>query len=419
MTEYHIKGNNALFGELNLQGSKNASLPILAATLLTSSRSVIHNCPDLSDVHQSIKILSSLGCECSFENNTAIIDSTNADGVMIDDELMTSMRSSIIYLGAVLARNNRAILSYPGGCELGPRPIDLHLSAIRRMGAEIDDTRGHIECSTENGLVGCEIVLPIASVGATENIILAASLARGRTIIRNAAKEPEISDLADFLNSCGANIKGVGGVTITIHGVERLHGAEFSVQPDRIVASTYLCATAVTGGELTLCEVKPSHLMPVLPYYTAVGCKMKIGESEIKLTAPNRLNSTGTIVTGEYPGFPTDAQPLFVAMSSVSKGASVFEEKIFNSRYRYIDGLNKLGADISVHDSVAVVKGVPTLYGANVEATDLRGGAAMIIGGLCAKDRTKIIDMGHIARGYENITENLVSIGAEIKVQET
>ena len=414
MTEYHINGNNALFGELNLQGSKNASLPILAATLLTSSRSVIHNCPDLSDVHQSIKILSSLGCECSFENNTAIIDSTNADGVMIDDELMTSMRSSIIYLGAVLARNNRAILSYPGGCELGPRPIDLHLSAIRRMGAEIDDTRGYIECSTENGLIGCEIVLPIASVGATENIILAASLARGRTIIRNAAKEPEIVDLANFLNSCGAKISGAGEITIIIDGVKKLHGAEYSVQPDRIAAATYLCAAAATGGRVKINNVVSSHLLPVLQYYSNAGCKMIIGESIIELTAPKKLTPVGTIKTREYPGFPTDAQPLFLAMSSVAKGTSVFEENIFNSRYRYVDGLNKLGANISVHDSVAVVKGADSLYGAKVDVTDLRGGAALIIGGLCARGKTIVTDSGHVSRGYEKISENLSNLGAEI-----
>ena len=414
MTQYHIKGNNALFGELKLQGSKNASLPILAATLLTGSRSVIHNCPDLSDVHQSIKILTSLGCECSFENNIAIIDSTNADGIMIDDELMISMRSSIIYLGAILARNNRAVLSYPGGCELGPRPIDLHLSAMRRMGAQIDDTRGYIECSVDSRLKGCEIVLPIASVGATENIILAASLARGKTIIRNAAKEPEIVDLANFLNSCGAKISGAGEVTVIIDGVKKLHGTEYSVQPDRIAAATYLCAAAATGGKIKVDNVVSSHLLPILEYYSNAGCEMTVGESNIELSAPKRLMPVGTIKTREYPGFPTDAQPLFLAMSTVSKGTSVFEENIFNSRYRYVDGLNKLGANISVHDSVAVVKGTDALYGAKVEVTDLRGGAALVIGGLCADGETIVCDSGHISRGYEKISENLYNLGAEI-----
>ena len=414
MTEYHIIGNNALFGELNLQGSKNASLPILAATLLTSSRSVIHNCPDLSDVHQSLKILTALGCECSFDDNTAIIDSTYADGIIVDDELMTSMRSSIIYLGAILSRNNRAIISYPGGCELGPRPIDLHLSAIRSMGAEIDDTRGRIECSADGGLVGCEIVLPIASVGATENIILAACLARGRTIIRNAAKEPEIVDLANFLNSCGAQISGAGEVTIIIDGVKKLHSTEYSVQPDRIVAATYLCAAAVTGGRVKINNLVPTHLLPVLQYYSNAGCQMNIDDSTIELIAPKKLSSVGIIKTREYPGFPTDAQPLFLAMSSVAKGTSVFEENIFNSRYRYVDGLNKLGANISVHDSVAVVKGSDSLYGSKVDVTDLRGGAALIIGGLCAEGKTIVTDSGHISRGYEKITENLSNLGAEI-----
>ena len=324
------------------------------------------------------------------------------------------MRSSIIYLGAILSRNNRAIISYPGGCELGPRPIDLHLSAIRSMGAEIDDTRGRIECSADGGLVGCEIVLPIASVGATENIILAACLARGRTIIRNAAKEPEIVDLANFLNSCGAQISGAGEVTIIIDGVKKLHSTEYSVQPDRIVAATYLCAAAVTGGRVKINNLVPTHLLPVLQYYSNAGCQMNIDDSTIELIAPKKLSSVGIIKTREYPGFPTDAQPLFLAMSSVAKGTSVFEENIFNSRYRYVDGLNKLGANISVHDSVAVVKGSDSLYGSKVDVTDLRGGAALIIGGLCAEGKTIVTDSGHISRGYEKITENLSNLGAEI-----
>ncbi len=415
MTEYFINGRNRLSGEISLQGSKNASLPVLAATLLTRSVSIIHNCPDLSDVRQSLNILTALGCRCIYENNTAVIDARDADGTVIDDLLMCAMRSSIIFLGAILARNGKATVSRPGGCELGPRPIDLHLSSLRKMGVEIADCRGKLECSVPNGLEGNEIVLPIASVGATENIILAAVLAKGRTIIRNAAKEPEITDLADFLNMCGASVSGAGDVTIIIDGVRKLHGAVFSIQPDRIAAATYLCAAAATAGEVTVNNVRPSHLMPVLPYYTTAGCTLSVGESSVKLIAPKRLNSVGTIVTREYPGFPTDAQPLFVAMSCLAEGTSVFEEKIFNSRYRYVDGLNKLGAKITVHDSVAVITGVPHLYGANVEATDLRGGVAMIIGALAAYDETVVSDTGHIARGYEKITENLRSIGAQIK----
>ncbi len=415
MTEYFIKGSRALFGEINLQGSKNASLPVLAATLLTRSVSVIHNCPDLSDVRAALNILSALGCICTYDDNTAIVDSRHADGTVIDDDLMCAMRSSIIFLGAILARNRKATVSRPGGCELGPRPIDLHLSSLRKMGAIIAEQRGKLTCSAENRLVGCEIVLPIASVGATENIILAAVTARGRTVIRNAAKEPEIADLAEFLNLCGAKITGAGGVTVTVDGVERLHGAEFTVQPDRIAAATYLCAAAATGGKVLVKKVRPAHLTPVLPYYTACGCSLDIGETDVLLQAPTRLSSVGTIITREYPGFPTDAQPLFLAMSCVADGTSVFEENIFNSRYRYVDGLGKLGASISLHDSVAVVTGVPALYGASVEATDLRGGAALIISGLAACEETVVSDVGHIARGYENITENLSCLGAEIK----
>ncbi len=415
MTEYTICGGRRLSGEIDLQGSKNASLPILAATLMTRSVSVLHNCPDLSDVRQSLKILQSLGCECTYENQTAVIDSRNADGTVIDDVLMCAMRSSIIFLGAMLSRNGSAVVSRPGGCELGPRPIDLHLSALRSMGVRLDDYHGRIECYAPDRLTGCEIVLPIASVGATENIILAAALAKGRTIIRNAAKEPEIIDLARFLNMCGASVSGAGSITVVIDGVNELHGAEYSIQPDRIAAATYLCAAAATGGEVTVRGVCPTHMMPVIPYLAAAGCDLAVRDDTIRLSAPPKLSSVGTIVTREYPGFPTDAQPIFLAMSCVADGTSVFEEKIFNSRYRYIDGLCKLGANVSVHDSVAVVTGVDALYGANITATDLRGGAAMIIGALAAHDSSTVLDEGHIARGYENITENLRGLGAEIE----
>ncbi len=415
MPHLTINGGRRLEGSVTLQGAKNSALPILAAALLARGESVIHNCPDITDVGASLKILQSLGCKCSFAENTVTVDSISADKYSICDSLMSEMRSSVIFLGAMLALNGHAELCAPGGCELGLRPINLHIDAFRRMGANISESHGKLSCIAENGLHGCTIDLPVASVGATENIMIAASTAKGETVIRNAAKEPEICDLADYLRACGAHIAGDGTTVICVSGVNTLHPCEHNVIPDRIVAATYLSAAAMCGGDVYISRADENHLISVLPALEQMGCNIKSDKDGMRIKSSGNLNRIGTVRTAEYPGFPTDAQPVLLAAASVANGTSIFVENIFTNRFRYVSELIKMGAHISVLDRVAVVDGVISLTSAKLHATDLRGGAAMVIAALKAQGKSEIYAIEHIERGYENISKSFESLGADIR----
>ncbi len=414
MSELIINGGIRLNGKATVHGAKNSALPILAATLAVDGVSVIHNCPDLSDVRASLKILSSLGCKCSRNGSTVTVDAQNICGCEISESLMREMRSSIIFLGAVASRSGMAKLTAPGGCEIGPRPIDLHLSAMRELGAEIDISDGCINCDC-NRLKGSKIVLPIPSVGATENIMIAAATAVGTTQVVNAAKEPEIRDLADFLNAAGADISGAGEGDIIINGVKCLHSAEHTVIPDRILTATYMSAVAITGGDALVCDIRREHIEAICAEYKKLGCRLRFSGNDLRITAPNRLSRLKTVRTHYYPGFPTDAGPMLAATTTVARGTSVFVENVFENRFKFADELNRLGADIKVEGRTAVVDGVEQLYGARVKCTDLRGGAALMVAAFAAKGETVIDDIYHIERGYENAEQGFASLGADIK----
>ena len=414
MSKLYINGGKRLSGEVSVQGAKNSALPILAATVLCHGESVIHNCPELSDVTASVRILEHLGCVCKREGDTLVVNSANISCCDIPDSLMREMRSSIVLLGAISARMGRAKLCSPGGCELGPRPIDLHISALRKLGLVIDESYGCLDCKTQDCLKGTEIHLAFPSVGATENIILAAATASGRTIIHNAAREPEICDLQDFINSAGGCVCGAGTGTIVINGVSKLYGTEHTVIPDRIVAATYLAAAAMTKGKILLKNIDKSHLISVLTYFSDMGCDMKVKDKSVLLTAPQRLNRFLEIQTMVHPGFPTDAGPILVAMATLASGSSMFVENIFENRYNYVGELRRLGAKIKLADRVAVIDGVETLSGARVESTDLRGGAALTLAGLAADGLTVVDKIYHIDRGYEKIENVLTNLGADI-----
>ena len=414
MVKLLIHGPNRLAGELNVHGAKNSTLPLMAAALLCRSECVLHNCPHLSDVDVSARILRHLGCAVSWQGGSLVIDPRSVTQCDIPDGLMREMRSSIVFLGAILSRAGRAVLSFPGGCELGPRPIDLHLQALRKMGAKIVEDYGCLSCSTEGPLHGAAIGLSFPSVGATENIMLAGVLAEGTTVITNAAREPEICDLADFLCQCGAKISGAGESTIVIEGVQSLGGCEHRVIPDRIAASTFLAASAITGSKISLAGVNSIHLNPVLSVFEEAGCHIKCQEDRLEIAPPPRLCSVKGIRTMPYPGFPTDSQAPVMAMESLADGTSVFVENIFESRYKHVGELLRLGANIKVEGRVAVVEGVRRLSGAPVEAPDLRGGAALVEAGLAAEGRTEISGLKHIDRGYERLEESLASLGANI-----
>lgn len=410
-----VTGGRKLSGRVRVQGSKNAALPILAATLLCADECVIHNCPRLSDVEASVRILRYLGCSAKREGNTLIVDTRDVSRCDIPSELMHRMRSSIIFLGAVLARCRSARISSPGGCELGPRPIDLHLSSLREMGIDISEEHGVLECKAENGLKAANIALSFPSVGATENIMLAASVCEGTTIITNAAREPEIVDLADFLIACGAKIDGAGEGTIIIEGTEKLHGATHAIIPDRIVAATLMSAAAVTGSRITLDGVCQSHLGAVIPVFLQSGCEIERVRGDMTITAPYRLKAPKLIRTMPYPGFPTDAQAPLMSMAAVSDGITVFIENMFASRYKHVTELSRLGANIKVEGKVAVVDGVDELLSAQVCASDLRGAAALTVAALCARGESEIRGLSFLERGYEDFELVLSALGADVR----
>jgi len=414
MSHIIIEGGRRLEGTLTVQGAKNSVLPILAATILHPGRSVLRGCPHLTDVESAIRILRHLGCQAGWDGDELAVDASTINRWDIPDHLMREMRSSVVFLGSILARMGWAELSHPGGCELGPRPIDLHLTALRQLGADLREEGGCLRCTAQH-MAGREITLSMPSVGATENAILAACGAEGETVLINAAREPEIADLQAFLCGMGCRVQGAGSSTICIQGRQTTHDSCHTVMPDRIAAATYLAAAAAAGGEIELRQVHHSHLSTVIAALHTAGCQIYSGAEQVVLRSDGHLRSIGTVRTAPYPGFPTDAQAILMAALLRSKGSTVFVENIFENRYRHVDELCRMGADIRVADRVAVVSGVKELYGAQVRCTDLRGGAALLVAGLSARGETKIGDVAHIRRGYEDPVRDLRSLGAGIR----
>lgn len=413
MSKYIIQGGKKLNGSIRIGGAKNSVLPIFAATILSGKESIIYDCPILKDVEIMIDILKVLGCKVKREGHTIIIDSSDVINYEVPDILVKKMRSSIVLLGALIARLGKAKICFPGGCDIGPRPIDLHLKGLEQLGVKINESYGIIYCEASD-LYGNDIHLDYPSVGATENIILASIFAKGTTIIRNAAKEPEIVDLQNFLNKLGAKISGAGTNNIRIEGVESLSSGEHTIIPDRIVAGTYLAAAASSGGNIVLENVNIEHLQPIIAKLKETGCSIKMNSNTIHLVAPKRLRAIDTIRTLPYPGFPTDMQAPIMALLCRARGTSIIIETVFENRFKHVEDLVCMGADIKVDGRTAVIRGKTKLTGTNVTARDLRGGAALVIAGLYAEGTTVIDGIEHIDRGYEDLHINLQQVGAEI-----
>lgn len=412
-----INGGRRLDGRITVQGAKNSVLPILAAAVINGKQNIIHNCPDLSDVDKTIEILEGLGCRVIRRKNDIMVDSSCACACTIPENLMRQLRSSIIFLGAILSRFGQAAVSTPGGCEIGNRPIDLHLKALARLGIAINEEHGFINCIYEKPH-GTYIHLDFPSVGATENIMLTACALKGETTITNAAKEPEICDLAEFLTKMGARVIGAGTDTIHIMGAKNYNAVEHTVIPDRIVGATYFAAGAVTGGRIALDGARADHMRSMINTLKEMGCIIENDGELLVLKAPKRLSCVHTLRTMPYPGFPTDIQSPFMTAAAVASGTSVFVENIFENRFKHVEELTRMGADISVDGRVAVVRGVEKLDGASVMASDLRGGASLVLAGLCADGTTQIGNICHIKRGYENIADSLTGLGADIKTSD-
>ncbi|MBR4200144.1 MAG: UDP-N-acetylglucosamine 1-carboxyvinyltransferase [Oscillospiraceae bacterium] len=405
-----IRGGLPLRGEVTVQGAKNSALPLMAAALLCSGETCFTNVPQLTDVYAASRILNRLGCRCHITGNTVRIVNSGEGGCEIPDADMRAMRSSIMFLGPVLGSRKECILTMPGGCELGPRPIDLHLDAMRQMGVRIRSLDGVMHCKAGK-LCGAHIHLPIPSVGVTENIIMAAVAAEGETVITNAACEPEITDLAGYLNACGAAICGAGEQTVVIQGGKKLTGTEYRVMPDRIAAMTYLCAGAAAGGAVCLRDAEPKHLESCLAVLEQAGCTVGICGNRIFLDRSGTLRSIRYIKTMPYPGFPTDVQALISAVLCTARGTSLLEETIFENRFKHMSELMRMGADIRVSGRIAAISGVKSLNGADVSAADLRGGAALAVAAAAAEGETVIHGLHHLDRGYENFAETFHNLG--------
>ena len=415
MASYIVEGGERLEGEVNVSGSKNASLPIIAASILSGKTTTLYNVPNIYDTKTTLEILKLLGCTVTKKNGKIIIDSKNIKSQEIPNELMRKMRSSVILAGAILGRFKHAIFSYPGGCDIGTRPIDLHLKGFEKLGIKIEEGSGYIKCSCDK-IVGNNIQLDFPSVGATENIILASIFAEGETIITNAAMEPEIIDLQNFLNKMGAKVEGAGTNVIKITGVKNLKNVSYNIMPDRIETGTFLCLAVATKGNLILENTNAEHITPVITKLQEADCKIEIEKNKIKINSNKKIKALD-IKTMPYPGFPTDMQSVFVSLQTVAKGTSMMVENIFENRYKYVNELTRMGAKITVEGKVAIVKGVRKLSGAEVNSTDLRGGAALVTAALAARGKSKINNIEYILRGYENLDKKLKNIGAKIKIE--
>lgn len=414
MPELLVSKSPPLCGETVVHGAKNSILPILSAALLCKTPCVLHNCPRIADVEHTLAILRKLGCACQRDGSTLYIDARGAHGGRIPPQLAGAMRASSLFLGALLAGEHRAALTLPGGCPIGDRPLDYHLAAFRALGAQTAVQGDTIVCKAER-LTGAAVRLPGPSVGATENALLAAVAADGVTTIENAAREPEITDLADFLRACGAKIAGAGTKTITVEGPCALHGATYTVLPDRIETATFLCACAACGGTVTLRRAAPQTLAPVLDALRASGCTVTCGSDTVTLARTGRLMAGRPVTSAPYPAFPTDAMPVLMAALLRAEGETSFTETIFERRFGYVPELQRLGADLVLRGNTVFLTGTRTLRAAPLFARDLRGGAALVIAAMCAEGESPIYGVKHIERGYDNLAEDLAALGGAVK----
>ena len=415
MNQFIIKGGNPLVGDVVIGGAKNAALGILAAAIMTDDDVIVENLPDVRDINVLLEAIQEIGATVErLDQHTVRINASTIRGVSVDDEYIRKIRASYYFIGALLGKYKSAEVPLPGGCNIGSRPIDQHLKGFRALGAKIEIERGEVIAHAID-LVGSHIYLDVVSVGATINIMMAACLAEGQTTIENAAKEPHVVDVANFLNSMGANIKGAGTDIIRIRGVSRLHGTEYSIIPDQIEAGTFMCAAAITRGDITVKNVIPKHLEAISAKLIEIGCEVIEGDDEVRVVGKPRQTSTN-IKTLPYPGFPTDMQPQMAVTLALAEGTSMITESIFENRFKYVDELARMGGNIKVEGNVAVIDGVKEFTGAQVESPDLRAGAALVLAGLSASGYTVVDEIGYIQRGYEKFEEKLQGLGALIEI---
>ena len=410
-----MKGGNPLVGDVVMSGEKNAALGILAASIMTDEEVVIENLPDVRDINVLLEAIQEIGAQVDrIDRHTVKINGSTIHEVSVDDEYIRRIRASYYFIGALLGKYKSAQVPLPGGCDIGSRPIDQHLKGFRALGARIEIERGAVHAHAID-LVGAHIYLDMVSVGATINIMMAAAMAEGMTILENAAKEPHVVDVANFLNSMGANIKGAGTDVIRIRGVRTLHGTDYSIIPDQIEAGTFMCAAAVTRGDITVKNVIPKHLEAISAKLIEIGCEVIEGDDEVRVVGRPKQRSTN-IKTLPYPGFPTDMQPQMAVTLALAEGTSMITESIFENRFKYVDELARMGGNIKVEGNVAVIDGVRGFTGARVESPDLRAGAALVLAGLSAEGYTVVDEIGYIQRGYEKFEEKLQGLGAAIEM---